>query len=169
MSRLESGLVLPKKDWCDMNELISNAAARLEEHLKTHLFYVDSHENMPLFKLDYIFIEQVIYNLILNACEYTPANSTIKVAVSHTLNNLIIAVEDNGLGIPNIEKENVFNKFYRLENSNNTGTGLGLSLVKGFIEAHKGTIALQDVVTGGARFLITIPIVEILPKNFQNE
>ena len=82
---------------------------------------------------------------------------------------MFISVEDNGLGIPDTEKENVFNKFYRLENSNNTGTGLGLSLVKGFIEAHKGNIALLDVITGGAKFLIAIPIVEILPKNFQNE
>ncbi len=169
MSRLESGFLKLRKDWCDMNELISDTAALLEEHLKTHQLTVNIDENIPLFKLDYVFIQQVMYNLLLNACEYTPPNSIINVAVSYTLNNLSITVEDNGLGIPDIEKENVFNKFHRLENTNKTGTGLGLSLVKGFVEAHKGTIDLQNAISGGAKFLITIPIVEILPKNFQNE
>jgi len=70
---------------------------------------------------------------------------------------LILTVEDNGPGFPKNEIENVFEKFYRLKNSATGGTGLGLSIVKGFIEAHNGTIKLTNIQAGGARFTIEIP------------
>ena len=70
---------------------------------------------------------------------------------------LQVIVEDNGDGFPEEEIENVFDKFYRLKNSKAGGTGLGLSIVKGFTEALKGSVSLENVSTGGARFTIEIP------------
>lgn len=131
-----------------------------------HCVEIEIAENLPLFKLDYGLMEQIIYNLILNSCEYTAEKSRIIISASHTSDTVMVTIEDNGNGIPDIEKEKVFDKFYRLNKTKTTGTGLGLSLVKGFTEAHNGTILLSDSKLGGAKFLITIPISEILPKNF---
>jgi len=166
MSRLESGVIEAKKDWCDLNEVIADVTMRLKEPLQTHCLQIEIAENLPLFKLDYVFMEQIIYNLVLNSCEYTVENSTINISVSHTSDAVMVIVQDSGCGIPDIEKEKVFDKFYRLNKTKTTGTGLGLSLVKGFTEASKGTIYLSDSKLGGAKFLITIPVSEILPKNF---
>lgn len=166
MSRLESGVIEAKKDWCDLNEVIADVTLRLNEPLQTHFLQIEITESLPLFKLDYGLMEQIIYNLVLNSCEYTPSNSIISISVSHTTDAVVIVIEDNGIGIADTEKEKVFDKFYRLTNTKTTGTGLGLSLVKGFTEAHEGNIYLSDSKLGGAKFLITIPISEILPQNF---
>lgn len=166
MSRLESGVIEAKRNWCDLNEVVNDVAIRLKEPLQLHCAEIEIAENLPLFKLDYGLMEQIIYNLILNSCEYTAEKSRIIISVSHTSDTVMVTIEDNGNGIPDIEKEKVFDKFYRLNKTKTTGTGLGLSLVKGFTEAHNGTILLSDSKLGGAKFLITIPISEILPKNF---
>jgi two-component system sensor histidine kinase KdpD len=68
----------------------------------------------------------------------------------------IFIIEDNGAGFPTDELDEVFNKFYRLSNSVSGGTGLGLSIVKGFTEAHGGTIQLENIPSGGARFTVYI-------------
>jgi len=82
---------------------------------------------------------------------------------------LNLVVEDNGNGFPEDEKENVFEKFYRLKNSKTGGTGLGLSIVKGFVEAHNGTIILENNKTGGAKFTIVIPAEALATNNLRNE
>ncbi len=157
MSRLESGFLQPKIDWCDINEIIYEAIKRIEENKCTQKISVNINPNLPLFKLDKGMLEQIIYNLLNNACLYTPWNSEIHLtALCHT-NTLQIIIEDNGKGFPEEEIKNVFGKFYRLKNSKTGGTGLGLSIVKGFTEALGGTIRLENVRTGGARFTISIP------------
>ena len=77
MSRLESGFIQAKKDWCDINELIYNVTIRLEEELKNFIVDIDCGKTLPLFKIDYGLMEQVIYNLVQNATRYTPAKSCI--------------------------------------------------------------------------------------------
>jgi two-component system sensor histidine kinase KdpD len=75
-----------------------------------------------------------------------------------------LIVEDNGPGFPEEEIVQVFDKFYRLKNTHTGGTGLGLSIVKGFVEAHNGTVVLRNGQPGGARFTITIPSEILLIK-----
>lgn len=157
MSRLESGVIQPKKDWCDVNELIYASLKRIEDHLDEHFTDVQVKENLPLFKLDVGLMEQVLYNLVNNAVIYTPANSTITINADCTDNSCVIIVEDDGKGFPVNEREKVFEKFYRLKYSKTGGTGLGLSIAKGFVEAHNGTITLGSSRTGGAKFTINIP------------
>jgi len=125
--------------------------------LKDHLVAVDIEEDLPLFKLDYGLMEQVLFNLVQNAAVYTKNGSliTIKATVAHE--KLLIVVEDSGAGLPESEQGKVFDKFYRVNNSTAGGTGLGLSIVKGFVEAHNGTVALNNNAAGGAAFTITIP------------
>lgn len=157
MSRLESGFIEPKKDWCDIHELVHSTINQLDDSLKHHNILVNIPDTLPLFKLDFGLMQQVLINLISNAVTYTPANSTITISVNNNPEKIIFTIEDNGPGFPKEEMQKVFEKFYRLKTSVTGGTGLGLSIVKGFVEAHKGSVHLANSKTGGACFIIQIP------------
>ena len=157
MSRLESGVIQPKKDWCDINELVYSIVKKIEDNKIEQKISISINPDMPLVRVDKILLESIIYNLLNNACLYTPNNSSINIMATNYANILQLIIEDNGDGFPNDEIENVFDKFYRLKNTKAGGTGLGLSIAKGFTETMKGNISLQNVPTGGARFTIEIP------------
>jgi len=157
MSRLESGVIQPKKDWCDINELVYSVVKKIEDNKITQKISISINPDMPLVKVDKILLEQIIYNLLNNACLYTNVNACINITATNYADILQIIIEDNGDGFPADEIENVFDKFYRLKNTKAGGTGLGLSIAKGFTEVMKGNISLQNVPTGGARFTIEIP------------
>lgn len=164
MSRLESGTVRLKRDWCDVTELIYTMVQHMEEQLHHHVVDIRIQEDMPLVKLDDGLIEQALYNLVSNAVQYTPAASTIIIRANCKEGICIIAIEDDGQGFPEDETEKVFDKFYRLKHSRTGGTGLGLSIARGFVEAHNGTIRLENAALGGALFTITIP-TELVDAN----
>lgn len=157
MSRLESGFIQPKKDWFDVKELIYDVISQLEENLKQKPFRVSVQENIPLFKLDYGLLFQVVHNLMHNALTYIPKYAVVSVRAYCREDRLVLVVEDTGQGFPDDEIDKVFEKFYRLRNSGTGGTGLGLSIVKGFVEAMGGTIRLENMKEGGAIFTIEIP------------
>jgi two-component system, OmpR family, sensor histidine kinase KdpD len=157
MSRLESGFIQPKMDWCDINEIVYSAVKRIEEHKYTQKLSININPALPLFRLDKGMLEQILYNLLNNACLYTAWNSAVSLTAQCHTDVLELVIEDNGPGFPEDEINNVFGKFYRLRNTRAGGTGLGLSIVKGFTEALGGTVRLENVRTGGARFTITIP------------
>ncbi len=169
MSRLESGTLQLKKDWCDINELVHDVVNHLREQAKNHVINIQVKDNLPLFKLDFGVMEQVLYNIIYNAILYTPDYCLITVRAAIRDEKLILTVEDNGTGFPEEELNNVFDKFYRLRNSRTGGTGLGLSIVKGFVEAHDGTVILENMSEGGARFTITIATETSYINNLKNE
>jgi two-component system sensor histidine kinase KdpD len=169
MSRLESGVVKPILDWCDINELAYDVKNKLKEYSANHTIKINIKDGLPLFKIDAGLISQCIYNLVYNALIYTPGNGTITITAFSENKKLVITVEDTGSGFPENEKENVFEKFYRLKNSRTGGTGLGLSIVKGFVGAHYGTILLENVKTGGAKFTIILPAEKSAANNLKNE
>jgi len=168
MSRLESGFIQPKNDWCDINELVYEAVHRIEENTSQRIS-ININPDLPFFKLDKGLLEQVIYNLVNNAVQYTPAKSSIQISAACHADVLSINVEDNGPGFPDAEIGQVFDKFYRLKNTRTGGTGLGLSIVKGFTEAMKGNVSLENGTNGGARFTIGIPAETNYLKNLKNE
>ncbi len=156
ISRLEAGFIQPKNDWVDINEMIYSVVKQVEENKITQKITINIDPNIPLFKFDKGMLEQVIYNLLNNAVQHTPRDTQIDVtATRHEL--LEVVIEDNGKGFPEDERAKVFEKFYRLKRSKAGGTGLGLSIVKGFVEAMKGRVQLENRTTGGARFTISIP------------
>ncbi len=157
MSRLESGFIKPRKDWCDINELVYSIVKKIEENKIAQKITININPNIALVKTDKVMLEQIIYNLLNNACLYTKENSNINVTAINHADILQMVIEDNGDGFPDKEIENVFDKFYRLKYSKAGGTGLGLSIVKGFTEALKGNVILQNLSTGGAKFTIEIP------------
>lgn len=173
MSRLESGFIQSKKDWCDVNELIYSVVNQLDELLKNHKVKITIPENLPLFKLDFGLMQQVLNNLISNAAIYAPDNSIITISAGvdkqTSPETFILNIEDNGKGFPPAEIMRVFEKFYRLRDSKTGGTGLGLSIAKGLVEAHNGTISLENVSTGGAKFIIRIPTETSYINSQKNE
>jgi len=177
MSRMESGHLKLKKDWCDVNELIHSTVNKLRKKAGNRQFRIFIEEKFPLFSLDFGIMEQVLHNLLNNAVQYTPENSILTIKADYateivghfdeepaggihrdaTSHILVLTVSDNGTGFPANEIGYVFDKFYRLKKTYTGGSGLGLSIVKGFIEAHKGTITLKNIPAGGAEFTLHIP------------
>ncbi|MEP6925979.1 MAG: ATP-binding protein, partial [Ginsengibacter sp.] len=121
------------------------------------------------FKLDKAMMDQIIYNLVNNAIQYTRADSKIEIMAHCHADVLELIIEDDGKGFPEEEIDKVFNKFYRLKNTKTGGTGLGLSIVKGLTEALGGTVHLQNLKTGGARFIIHIAAQTSNLKSIKNE
>ncbi len=169
MSRLESGFIQPKKDWCDIIEVIYDAVKRIEENNISQKITINVNPDIPFFKLDKAMMEQIIYNLVNNAIQYTEKNNKIDIIAHCHADVLELIIEDDGKGFPDDEIENVFNKFYRLRNTKTGGTGLGLSIVKGFTEAMGGKVQLQNLKTGGAKFIIHIAAQTSNLKSIKNE
>ena len=154
----------------------------------THRFIYQIDTSIPFVKLDYGLMETTIFNLIKNAILYTPEDSDItisayisktssghfeddtkKIIIENNESILVISISDNGIGIPEEEIPFIFDKFYRSDKSKTGGTGLGLSIVKGFIEAHNGTISVLNNNNGGATFTISIPTETNYLNNLKNE
>jgi two-component system sensor histidine kinase KdpD len=158
MSRLETGRITPRLDWCDVHDLANSVSESLKNELQSFTLAVNVPDNMPLVYIDFGLIEQVLHNLILNATQNSPAGSRIRLKFFFDNGLLTIQVMDRGTGFPVSELSSVFNKFYRGKDAKAGGTGLGLSIVKGFIEAHKGTVIAENRENGGALFTIKIPV-----------
>jgi len=158
ISRLESGHIKPKKDWCDVVELIHQVVKRIEENSKSRRINISINHQTPLCYLDQGMLDQVIYNLLNNAAVHTPPLSTIYISASCPIDLLEIIIEDEGQGFSTEEMKDVFNKFSRVRNLKTAGSGLGLSIVKGFTEALGGKVELKKGNASGARFTITIPV-----------
>ncbi len=157
MSRLESGRITPRLDWCDIHDLINKVIENLHDELKLFRVHVVIPEDMPLVKIDFGLMEQVLYNLIYNAAQYASASTNLRVKAFYDNGILTLQVMDRGPGFQRKEISLIFNKFYRVEGSEAGGTGLGLSIAKGFVEAHNGTISVENRQNGGAKFTIKIP------------
>jgi two-component system, OmpR family, sensor histidine kinase KdpD len=166
MSRLESGRITPRFDWCDIHDLINKVTENLRDELKPFRLHVVIPDNMPFVKIDFGLMEQVLYNLLYNATQYASDSINLRVKAFYDNGILTLQVMDRGPGFPEKEISLIFNKFYRVEGSKAGGTGLGLSIAKGFVEAQKGTIFVENRQNGGAKFSIKIP-TEILEADFK--
>lgn len=168
MGRLESGMLKPKTDWCDVSELVNTVMRKMTIPYSQKIIF-HSKEFFPLCRVDSGLIEEILHNLLFNAIQYTPPNSIIQIEIEYTNQCLHLKVSDNGNGFPPEEIEHVFDKFYRLPNTATGGSGLGLSIVKGFVEAQNGNITLENLPAGGAVFNIHIPAESTFMNQLKNE
>ncbi|HCI81891.1 MAG TPA: hypothetical protein DHW02_19620 [Ktedonobacter sp.] len=165
MSRIEDGAIKPEKELYDLSEVIHDVLGRMRSLLQNHPIQTYIPDDLPPVELDYLQIDQVLTNLIENAIRYTPVESPIEVSVERKKDEVVMRVADRGPGIPAADREHVFDKFYRvLGNARNpnyptTGSGLGLAVCKGLVEAHGGRIWTEPREGGGAVFLVTLPIL----------
>ena len=161
MSRIESGALKPEKEWYPIDELIHDVLGRMQPVLEGRSIRTDLPDDLPPVKLDYLQIDQVLTNLIENALRYTPAGSPIEIGVQAIGDRMIISIADHGPGIPAADRERVFDKFYRVmetQTARTIGSGLGLAVSRGLVEAHGGRIWVENRKGGGAIFRFTLPL-----------
>lgn len=168
MSRLESGNFKLKKDWTDINELIFRVIEKVNE-VKTGNIIFAPDEDLPLFKVDEALMIEVIHGLVHNAVIHNSPDTIINIKATYEDEQLNISITDSGKGFSEDEIPRIFDRFYRLPHTKTGSLGLGLSIVKGFIEAHNGTIILNSKPDKGAEFIISIPSEVSFIKNLKNE
>jgi two-component system sensor histidine kinase KdpD len=161
MSRLESGRITPHLDWHDAHDLVNRITQNLDRELRHFKLDIVIPDDIPMVRIDFGLMEQVLYNLVYNATQYSPAGTTIRIKLYHDDPYFIMQVMDRGPGFPLDAIPHVFDKFYRIPAASAGGIGLGLSIVKGFVDAHKGTVMIQNRQNGGS--LITVKIPSELP------
>ena len=170
MSRLESGHIKPRLDWCDVHDLANTVAETLKSELIPFKLSTIIPTDMPLVMIDFGLIEQVLHNLILNATQIAPVGSVIRLKIFYDNGFLNIQLMDRGPGFNPSELNFVFDKFYRGKDAKAGGTGLGLSIVKGFVAAQEGTIIAENRVNGGAKFILKIPVkIQDLNQHLKTE
>jgi two-component system, OmpR family, sensor histidine kinase KdpD len=164
MSRIESGVVQPQLDWCDVGELMEAARDLARESMHGHLEVVKLDDRLPMVKLDQALLEQCLSNLLMNAASWSPRCSTVTMGARLDGNELTFYVRDQGEGIAPKDLPHIFDPFYRAAKATVGGTGLGLAIVQGFVRAHGGRVRAANLFPKGAEFTITIP-VETLPAH----
>ncbi len=117
-------------------------------------------DTLPPVALDFLQIDQVLTNLLENAVRYTPAKSPIGISAVEQNGEIRVSVADSGPGVPNEYIERIFDKFYRVSGAKQMGTGLGLAVCRGLIEAHGGRIWAENREGGGAVFQFTLPLAK---------
>lgn len=125
-----------------------------------HRVTVDCAPDLPAVRGDSEKLHQVMVNLLSNACKYSPPGSAVVVGASLSEDQIVITVKDEGIGVPAEMREKIFEKFFRVDNSDRRlvgGTGLGLALVKDIINAHGGRIWIENRVPKGSAFYISLP------------
>jgi two-component system sensor histidine kinase KdpD len=158
MTRLESGKVKPRLEWCDLTDLVNVALRRNETELARHPVKVQLPKGLPLVRMDFVLMEQALNNLLLNAAAYTAGGTPVEISAAGGAGEVSLTVADRGPGLPPESLPHVFEKFYRVPGAPPGGTGLGLSIVKGFVEAHGGRVEARNRDGGGAQFTIYLPV-----------
>ena len=163
VARLESGQVRPRLDWHDTRDLVQTTLRELHRELAAHPVKTDMPAEPLLVRLDVSLIQHALANLLLNAASHTSTCTAIDVQVRLTDSNLVLSVADRGAGIPAEWLPRIFDKFFRAPSAPTGGSGLGLTIVKGFVEAHGGTVTAENRPGGGAIFTMRLPQLEKPP------
>jgi two-component system, OmpR family, sensor histidine kinase KdpD len=158
MTRLEAQAMRIHIEPCDVQDVIGAALAQLGDQGRKRSIAIDAPASLPLVPMDFVLITQTLVNLLDNALKYSPPDAPITVRAEARDRDLDIVVTDGGIGIPAGDLDRVFEKFYRGPQRGVTGSGLGLSICKGFVEAHGGRIRAETQPTGGTSVRLTLPL-----------
>lgn len=163
--RVESRDFKILKETADINGVIENVITRLQPIAAAKNIQIHMHlEPMFLIEFDVTLMTEVVLNLVENAIKYTPNGGQINIQTTETSTEILIKIQDSGEGISNEDQINIWKKFVRGRNQDmkTKGTGLGLYLVKYFIELHGGNIILESKLGEGTTFYIRLPIDPVL-------
>ncbi len=166
MARIEAGDFRLRRRWGTIEEMVEMALARAKKLTDRHRVEVEIENSLPVVLVDARAVSEVIYTLVDNAAKYSPAGTLIHIAASRAEDEMIRAsVDDRGPGIPVELRERVFDKFFRAirdgdsSRSQPSGTGMGLAIARGIVEAHSGRIWIESGADGlGTRVVFTLPI-----------
>lgn len=166
MARIEAGEMHLRRRWGSIEEIITTALERAAPLTRAHSMKISLDAELPTVRVDARAVAEVIYTLVDNAAKYSPAGTSISVAARCVADQKVqLSVEDQGSGIPRDLRERVFDKFFRAMRDGDSskhqpsGTGMGLAIAKGIVEAHGGRIWIEEPTGGrGSRVVITLPI-----------
>lgn len=166
LTKLDSGNAAPKFESVDITALLNSVVRKLTPtaNAKDIVLYTELEDTaaQPMM-LDYDKIWEAVYNITDNAIKYSPEGGFVKVHLVFEDKRAVIQIEDNGPGIPEEEKDRIFERFYRLDDSrarDTGGTGLGLAIAKEAIMMHGGEITIQSEAGMGSIFTITLPYIQ---------
>jgi two-component system sensor histidine kinase KdpD len=159
MARLQSGKVKLNKEWQLLEEVVGTALRAMKETLVAHQIIIDLPSDLPLLEFDAVLIDRVLCNLLDNVAKYAPASGRIFISAEKKQQEVWVSVADDGPGIPENLKDQIFEKFTRGEKeSTKAGVGLGLSICKAIVEAHDGKIWANNKSPHGAIFTFSLPL-----------
>lgn len=169
LARIEAGEMHLRRRWGSVEEIITTALERAAPLTSEHRIHVRLDDGLPTVRVDDRTVAEVVYTLVDNAAKYSPPGTQINVeAKSADEQTVELSVEDEGRGIPLELRERVFDKFFRAMRDGDTGThqpsgtGMGLAIAKGIVEAHGGRIWIEDKHArgggGGSRVVVALPV-----------
>jgi signal transduction histidine kinase len=159
LSRLEEGKVPLQRSAVSLEQLLPPLCQRFEgvfERLGI-TFALDVAPGLPAVRGDPAKLEGIVSNLLSNAVKFTPRHGRIQVSARATDGDIELLVEDDGMGIPEADRERVFERFTRLPVGVSTGAGIGLAVVKQWVELHGGSVAAEGVSPHGTRIRVRLP------------
>jgi len=159
LDKLEQGKIEAETSQFDISEFMEDIIEEMESMLKKkNQKIIYSHTGQKEIVLDRKILRNIMFNLLSNAIKYSPENKEIFVSIKVEKKNVVIAVKDNGMGIPEHEQKNLFKNFFRANNTVNIqGTGLGLSIVKKYVELLHGSINFESNPGSGTVFTVQFP------------
>jgi PAS domain S-box-containing protein len=161
LGRIESGRLRLDKQPTDLERLVANAVKSMEALSARHRLVSHFPDEPLVATVDSKRVEQVLRNLLDNAIKYSPDGGTVTVQAYQSNAQVLIAVSDEGIGIPAEEWERIFERFHRVENEitrRMRGAGLGLAVCRGIVEAHGGRIWAESQPGAGSTFCFTVPL-----------
>ena len=160
LSRAESGQMTLELSSVAFSELVDTVVTGFSKKLRDITLYVNLEKNLPRIEIDEEKIRQVLVNLVENAIKFSPDGGIINIEAIRKDEHIICSVSDTGIGIPEDQLSKIFQKFYRVDNSDTCaveGTGLGLSIVKHIVQSHHGRIVAQSRKNRGSVFTFSLP------------
>ena len=158
LSRIEAGAVNPQTDWCDLEDTVRSAAAQASAKHVDREVEISLGGGLPLVRADTVQMERVFLNLIDNALKFSPSDEPVRVVGSTAGGRVMVRVSDRGRGIPPSDRAHVFEPFYR-GRRDRSGSGLGLTICRGFAQANGADIRLQSRRGEGTSFVVTFALV----------
>ena len=165
LARIEAGEMHLRRRWGTVDEITSAALRRAEPMTRGHDVEVNIEADLPVVRVDERAVSEVVYTVVDNAAKYSPKGTSIRITAQRYDEAMIkMAVEDHGEGIAIDLRERVFDKFFRATRDGDisthrpSGTGMGLAIAKGIVEAHKGEIWIESGTAKGTRVVFTVPI-----------
>ena len=168
MAKLQSGSFKPNMTFFPADELVAGSIGLLKERLRDFHLDIRLQPDIPLLYGDQVLLERLLYNLIDNAVKYCPFGSRILVEVARRASTIMLAVHDNGPGLPAGDPQKLFDPFRRgQKESKIAGVGLGLAICRSIARAHNADLLALPSPMGGASFLLMLPLVE--PPDMEDE
>jgi PAS domain S-box-containing protein len=161
MSRIESGKLVLDKHYCTVGKILDSVFGVLSVIASNHKLIIANLSDLPSIPMDKVRIGQVITNLVENASKFSEKGSQILVDAGLKDEEVIISIEDEGIGMPPEIVDNLFDRFYQAKQvveGKTRGTGLGLSICKGLVEAHGGKMLVVSEVGKGSKFSFSLPL-----------